>query len=388
MTLPIGFWVSPPKHELSLARFQEIRDAGFTHINDFNNWEGETDGIRVSMDYAWQCGLKYIVNDARVTKLEDEEQLAQFVQEFSDHPAYLGHYLYDEPGVAMFDRLGSIAERYYKIVPSGMAYINLYPTYASPSTQLGDTYPNYLDKYCRKVKLTVLSYDHYPLWVAQPEQATGISADYFDNLQQIRNKSLEIGIPFWVFIQTVAIDNFLRAPTAEELLWQVNMSLAYGAKGIQYFTYWTPSDANGEVFGEAMIDRQGNRTERYEEVRRINQQLKDIGAVLINCKSVDVIHKDGHLSKDSRIALNPFLEIEGDPIVIGCLEDNLGFRKWMIVNKSFQQSATIRLNVEANCLQSLSVWRNGVRHRLHHADGEQWIRLDLMPGEGQLLESL
>ncbi|MFC5405477.1 beta-galactosidase [Cohnella soli] len=387
MTLPISFWVSPPKDQVSIARFEEIRNAGFTHINDFNDWQGDVGSVRLSMDYSFQCGLKYMVNDTRVTNLQDFSLLADYIREFSDHPAYLGHYLCDEPGVSQFDRLGHIAAAYYALLPGGMAYINLYPTYAS-FQQLGATYPEYLKQFCDKVPQSILSYDHYPLKISTQADEAVITADYFNNLRLVRSKALEIGLPFWVFIQTLAIASSLRDPNAEEMLWQVNMSLAYGAKGLQYFTYWTPPDAHSESFGEAMIDREGRRTRRYEEVRQINLQLKELGNVFMACKSIDVLHFEGEAPAGTWYDRSPFEEMEGGAVVIGGLEDPAGHVKWFIVNASFRDETILRLKADERRPFHLFIWRQGIRQPLPLKEDGAWISITLSPGEGQLLEWL
>ncbi len=46
----------------------------------------------------------------------------------------------------------------------------------------------------------------------------------------------EANIPFWTFVQTCSFNSGRRIPTEADILWQVNTALAYGAKGIQYFT--------------------------------------------------------------------------------------------------------------------------------------------------------
>ena len=88
-----------------------------------------------------------------------------------------------------------------------------------------------------------------------------ITSDYFYNWAVIREYSLKFGVPSWVFIQSVDFDGSQvglaqrRRPTEAEILWQINVSLAYGAKGIQYFTYWTPKvEPDGPIqFGEALV---------------------------------------------------------------------------------------------------------------------------------------
>ena len=54
------------------------------------------------------------------------------------------------------------------------------------------------------------------------------------------------GIPFWNYFNTIPYQGH-RDPTYGELSWQVFTSLAFGAKGVLYFTYW--DDPDGQHFG-------------------------------------------------------------------------------------------------------------------------------------------
>jgi hypothetical protein len=51
-----------------------------------------------------------------------------------------------------------------------------------------------------------------------------------------------------------------RPPDEAEIFWEINVALAYGVKGIQYFTYWTPSDPDVEL-KNALITRDGAQTD-------------------------------------------------------------------------------------------------------------------------------
>jgi hypothetical protein len=80
-----------------------------------------------------------------------------------------------------------------------------------------------------------------------------------------------------------------RLPTEAELLWQINVGLAYGSKGIQYFTYWTPEPP--EAFQQALVSRDGVLTPLYFAAQRINKDyLRPVGAQLLPLTSESVTH--------------------------------------------------------------------------------------------------
>lgn len=121
---------------------------------------------------------------------------------------------------------------------------------------------------------------------------------YFYNWAVIRRHALRFGIPSWVFIQSMGFDGRRvgllprRRPNEREILWQINVSLAYGAKGIQYFAYWTPeAPPDAPVrFGPALVSAAGEPTPSYRYARRVNGYLRVIGRVLLPLVSETVVH--------------------------------------------------------------------------------------------------
>src|SRR5437868_3488260 len=70
-------------------------------------------------------------------------------------------------------------------------------------------------------------------------------------------------------------------PTIEQLRVQVFSDLAYGAQGIQYFTYWT-SKSDTWNFHEAPIDVSGKRTAVYDRVKQMNAEIRALSPVFLH----------------------------------------------------------------------------------------------------------
>ena len=60
-------------------------------------------------------------------------------------------------------------------------------------------------------------------------------------------------------------------------------TLAFGGKGVMFFTYWQPDDI-GHV-GHRDHQREGAKTRQYDEVKRINKDVQTIGKYLLKAKS-------------------------------------------------------------------------------------------------------
>ena len=145
--LPILAWYSIPEENISLERFQELKEAGF-NIN-FSHI-GSLDGAVKSLDFARQAGVKVMFTCREMW--EDPEGTAAKVK---DHPALYGYSLGDEPNNARFPALAEMADRLRSVDPDHVIYVNLFPNYA-PDEVLGSTYPEHVHKYIEEVRPPLL----------------------------------------------------------------------------------------------------------------------------------------------------------------------------------------------------------------------------------------
>jgi hypothetical protein len=193
-----------------------------------------------------------------------------------------------------------------------------------------------------------LSYDSYPLL-----KTGGIIQDYFYNLDFIRAKTLEREIPFWTFIQTLSIAQTpgvpdKRDPSEKEIRWQVWINLAFGAKGIQYFCYWSPG-SGAEVFSNALITREGKKTDKYDYVKRLNSDLRKTGKILLECDATGVIQTtvDPYpLYEGNRKSFGPVKKVAGDDNIVGCFIDKNGHYIILISPLTPDKDATVKLILE------------------------------------------
>lgn len=266
----IGFWVDPPADAQMDARYKEIAEANFTLvIGGFGATTPET--VRRQLRLCQKYGLKAVV--ARAGLPPDR---------LPDGPACWGYMLRDEPGAAAFPELRREADAIQTARPGRFAYINLFPNYA-PAWALGTaTYDEHVERFVREVAPRVLSMDHYPMM--QPGADSRES--YCANLETMRRCALEAGIPFWNFFNTMPFGPHFD-PTEAAIRWQVYTSLAYGAKGVLYFCYWTPAGAEFPR-GGAIMTAEGRRTRHYEQAKRINAALKHLGPTLMRLTSLGV----------------------------------------------------------------------------------------------------
>jgi hypothetical protein len=132
---------------------------------------------------------------------------------------------------------------------------------------------------------------------------------------------------------------------------QAYSTMAYGARGIQYFTYTTPEIGNYRL---GAIDQFGNRTPTWEYLRRINLQIHALAPTLVRLRSTGVFHypdvpDQAHSLSQSRIvdSVEMTQRYVRPPIaaqyLIGEFEDGANRPYLMIVNKDLSHS--FRFNI-------------------------------------------
>ena len=276
---------------------------------------------------------------------------------FGERPGLAGIFLYDEPGRTLFSDLRFAREEVGRIFGGDeLPYVNVWPSYASPKNALeAPSYTDYLDSYFdggSAVDPPFLSFDHYPLLA--DEKTT---ADFFYNHAVIRNYAKRFGVPSWGFVQSMGFEGSAvglgrrRSPDEAEIFWQINVALAYGVKGIQYFTYWTPED-NAVTFGDALITRAGARTPLYGYATRANDFLQKIGDTLLPLNSASVTHfGERRLPRGAkRFQANDTIRAaSGDPAIFGSFTDPADptARYVLVVNRSPNRASRTRLTVSA-----------------------------------------
>ncbi|MBM7783978.1 hypothetical protein [Tenggerimyces flavus] len=345
---PIGFFWPPPRRQSTQARYDEIADAGFTLVLGGNDVVQKNASQKI-LPFAQAAGLRVLPVDDRINQCVPkpgfENDLRAVLEEYSAFPAFAGFRIDDEPVPTEYPRYRMITDVLAAAAPDKLSHFNLVPAY-DPAADL--RYREFISRYVEQVDPTFVSFDHYPLLKDGTTRPT-----FFANHQRIREAGLAAGLPTWVYIQSVD-HGIMKRPTFAELAWQINMGLAYGCKGIQYFTYWTPGDADF-VFGEALIKKDGCQSQVYVDARTINRTyLQPVGRQLKHLKSEKVFHAlesplplgaVGFASAQSTV-LNAVAGTT--PVVMGELSQLGGdARRWVLVaNRSFKANASVTLTVK------------------------------------------
>lgn len=327
LEMPIGGFNGPyvatdGTNLLTDAVYQKIADCGINFIT-FTRHSYPTDStkteriniIESQLKLAEKYKLGMFVQDEHIqhsTEKWTKDALANRIKWYSNYKSFLGLSIFDEPtltgvygssedgaGDAFHTRksVSKLTNSFSNIA----AYANMLPLNATMKLDASVTdeeaYRTYLTTYCEEYNPKFLSYDNYPFeWKQNAITGTSAKADYyyFKNLAIVREIANQYQIPFWTHVQSG--DSFDQGaggtnahnPSEGKFKWQINVELAFGAKGIQYFPLVQPDGyeltANGEsdYTRNGLIGKNGVETEWYAYAKAMNQQIKSMDHVLMN----------------------------------------------------------------------------------------------------------
>jgi hypothetical protein len=345
---PITTWELPPRSAGfgdSSSGLKSVADCGFTAA------------CFVPPTMVSECrklGLRAIIfggDEIRrwkdFTDDEIETAVANLVRGTERNDTVLGYFICDEPGVQEFPQLAKAVAAVKRLAPGKLAYINLYPNYATignPSfSQLGTpSYAEYLERFITEVKPQLLSYDNYRVQTSRDFADPKGAISYFTNLMQVRDAARKHNLPFWQIVTGNQIRPFAHPPSPANYLLQAYTTLATGAEGLTFFTYYASK------YKTAPVDKDGHRTVSWSYLKMANEQVKVIGPIMRRLKNTGV-----YFTAPPDASLPALPEEMGQsvqsatPLMVGEFADSAGVRHVMLVNLSLDRSSEIHFTPSA-----------------------------------------
>lgn len=265
---------------------RELSEAGIDLVVGIEN-------DRQTLDLLQAYGISAIVSHAvpewwggygdKAGTMEKQNPLARYddaAKSFEDHPAICGIHVGDEPSAADFPHYGQVIRRVEQVFEQQFAFLNLYPNYGvdcenSPEAvlrQLGtSTYEEYIKQYCQYVDTDYLCLDHYP--------CCHVTSAFYENLRIASDACLRTGRDLWMVLQVNSPDP-TRWITENELRFQAYSALAFGARSILWACY------TAGWWYHQVLDEEGNPTEQYGKLKRVNRELRAVTEVLMRFRRV------------------------------------------------------------------------------------------------------
>lgn len=351
---PWDFLKPPSAKEKNAEYLKGIADCGFT-VAGFVSAE--------NLEACRELRLKAFVLPSAASRLGDktnpltDEQIVAEVKKLAEstrgHPAVIGYYVRDEPGARSFPYLAKIVDALRRHAPGKLAYINLFPGYATlgatDTSQLqAESFEAYLEQYIAQVKPDFVSYDDYMVQYSNDLQDEKRAAVYFRDLLTVRRIAMKHGLPFWNIVSSNQIRPTTTVPSPANLLLQAWTTLAAGGRSVAWYKYARTG------YQYAPLDQAGRRTVTWSYLRLVNEQIRVIGPIVSRLKSTRLTVPEKWGPKEESPARFVVAAESDQPLMIGEFEGEAGVDHAIVVNLSLERSAKIRIDTQGRPLESYS----------------------------------
>ena len=316
---------------------------------------------------AKQAGFHHILLGMGTGKIDllnaQQEEVDAYVKEkvanTKDDPEVIGYYITDEPGAKKYPVLAMFVAAIKKYAPGKLAYINLFPSYATTigadvdSQMQTYTFTEYLERYVQEVKPQFISYDNYMVEYSEDMTGKGRANIYWRDLLEVRRVAQKYNLPWWNIVSSLAIRDVSSPPNMARMAFQTYTSLAAGASGLGWFLFFSPGQ---HIYGP--IDMIDEKTLTFQMQRAINEQTVVLGKILNQFRSTSVWFSEptDELPGNPLDILNgvnlsfqeEVKDIAGTPaVMVGEFKAKEGTQKAvMLVNLSFSRSIIASLDLK------------------------------------------
>ncbi len=393
----MGIFYAPTWPHTNATQYDYIKDAHINVLQTFypnTNQPSTISQMNTVLDLAGERGMKVQVSDTRSEYLmgtrtgqplpaASDADIDAIADSYKNHPATAGYYIQDEPYEYEFPRAAHVYNRFLMNHPDSMSNVNMFPDSGVPGGS--SEHLSYMKKWVTTVgasKLQYLSMDTYPF-----KDDGSIGSYYFQDLAQLRAAGLSYNLKTASYLQANG-DTYAhyRRPNANELRWNVYTNLAYGVKGLYWFTWFQPEIWDPNNFTTAIMDGNGNKTDLYIPAQTLGGEVKKLGPTLMGLTSRDVYFQGtapaGTTAVPADYFWNPTTAF--DQIVSHFSNEN-GRSYVMVVNRDYVNSRTLSFNLPSKPSAVTEVSKStGAEVSTNYSNTTGDISATFLPGEGKL----
>lgn len=384
--------------------FSKIAESGVNLLLYPNaDYEGAKDYVLKELELAEKYQIGLYVYDGKICEQMTEgmslEALDARLTEYCDYPAFCGVYVQDEPQPSWADssydhrKTTRVAPAYQKLRELGIvASSNLGPQKSGGDGEY-ESYAKFVEEYMSLCNPMYLCFDYY--------QWDGDSSvpGFFRNMSIIRESAEKYKVPWWSFVQAGGswndagrlFDTPEVYPTEGQFNWDVNVTLACGAKGISYFPLiqpWKFAYAESKEFDfqrNGLLGAYGNKTQWYHYAQNANKHIAAIDSVLMNSVNKGVIVSGKQAQSDTEhfkfkmegTSWRELASVDGNALV-GCFNYK-GKTALYVANYEYDYAQKITLNLQDT--YKMSVTQNAETTNVEASA----LELDMKAGEGALI---
>ena len=358
--------------------YAKLQEAGINNI-----WETSMNfsstAYPKALELAAKYGITYYMSHPAINfELEDSNTQGEFVEVptgealaaeikelIEKYDNIAGIHLRDEPTSNLFPKLTEavqVIEEAREILGEETLQpgINAFPGVGWSQLSNGTDPEMNWEKYLRGIcdtGIDYLSFDAYPFTNVPGE----IQSTWLNALGTLNRISDEYGIPFDVWIQCgggePAFSTSHRVVNEAEMNYNVGSVVAFGAKGIGYYTLVTPAffALRDEAFvnNDSILNKYGSRTPFFYYAKKINAQLHAMAPVINNAahEGIMIDNLDSpnvYTGDDILESYRCFKGWSGDSALIGCF-DYEGTVMLVVMNNSIENHhAVVTLEFDNN----------------------------------------
>jgi len=388
---PILAWIGPCQEQITPKTMADLATGGFNlSLSNLT-----PDRMVEQLDMARDAGVRLVIGlpDLRVAPgtVDDawERKMKEVVAKVRDHKGLYGYYIADEPKIDRYEDMAKAFRILRRNDPEHLCYCNHWTV--NMSWGGFRSYEEMWNRYGEMCRPSFVSADLYPFhvcdaaeWAANqpspyyfPRHKARMERHYFEMLEITRQYALRWNVPMWNF--TFSVPRYSSETAEGEMRFQLMMALAYGAKGLQYFSY---------SHGGMMIDADLEPTASWHLAKKLNAEIRRWEPTLRKLQSIGVYHWPSDVAYtrplDQYKLGNPDdLVCRGDPAVIGQFIDDEGWEYVLIVNRTPFEPSSVNFHFGTDdevleCDPGSGEWRRPWPYRTRE------MPLTFTPGQGRL----
>ncbi|MHB1452591.1 MAG: hypothetical protein ACYCYM_01375 [Saccharofermentanales bacterium] len=380
--------------EFYISTFEAIRgDQGdFRKILEANKEAGinlveivfkDRDLVTRILDVCESLGIRTIVQDPAFCGIgdnmviTDDETVKSSIAYYSKYQHIAGYYLWDEPVEAAFDYCSDTKLRFSKFVaPDKILLFAAFPSYGVYTWKSGlynweeNTYTSYIEKYLDVIDPPVVCFDYYP---CRNETMDLVESDLWRDMGYLSRKARKLDKPFWFYFQGVDMETGIGSIAKTKISAQMYAAVAYNAKAVSWF-----------VTADVLTDLQGGKRENYEELKKLNHEVMNLGRFMFSKELDRICHTSISMDHEKIYyldSLNDSEYIRSAPdccIVSEFTDSGSEDRYCLLVNKQHDRRAEGR--IEFNGLMEISVFNQTINEAISHGESN-WLEVSLDRGD-------
>ena len=323
MEITIGVW-NGSHFDLSETELSNLQEAG---VNLLLGTYTKNVDLGVFIDQCAEYGLNIIA---------DQRPWNGMTPSYINKDNFWGFCVYDEPFMNDLPTLTKMKQEYTQKMGDRMFYVNLNPSYAN----LGTTYEKYLAAFIDECGLDMVSFDNYSIMKDETTGERYIREEYLYDFDVCSYYAREAGVPLWYTLLTSG-HLWYENPTTEDLIWQMNLGMTYGAKYLLHYIY----SSHEPTYLYPMVDMQGNPTETFYKVSDANAVIREWDHIYMNYEWIGTSTVEGTKEQTGLFDIVKYsIDIDETyalkdatsnyDVLVGHFEDEDGRRGYMVTNST------------------------------------------------------